>query len=153
MPSHPFHWFQPRTMNRILTFAPSLSVVLSDRWGALYLKTWEAFPLQPACRVMATWELSLWVLLSSSWKSCSPWVMALFMCFQVCGRKAFGWQHWQSSTYADHLGKERCYHHQKSYRILLPLSSVPLHNAMGRPCLKIAWEPKPTFSEKKKRNK
>lgn len=85
----------------------SLSVVLNDRWEALYLKTREHFPLQPARGVMGTWELSLSVLLSISWKSCSPWVMALFMCFQVCGRKGL-WPaaHWQSSTYADHLGKE-----------------------------------------------
>lgn len=50
-------------------------------------KTREPFPLQPACGVVRTWKLSLSGLVSSSWKSCSPWVTALFMCLQVCGKR------------------------------------------------------------------
>lgn len=70
----------PRTASNLST----VSLSCSQWWlrSTLYWKP-EPFPLQPACRVMATWELSYQCSLSSSWKSCSPWVAALFMCFQV----------------------------------------------------------------------
>lgn len=114
-------------------------------------KTREPFPLQPACGVVRTWKLSLSGLVSSSWKSCSPWVTALFMCLQVCGRRGPR----QAALAAQHLwwspGERETL--EPPGELLRPPPTLkcayPWCDATTRPWLKIAWEPKPTFAKKR----
>ena len=106
-PDHPLHWLQPRNRNSLLTSPQYVSLVLNYRWEVLYLKTKE--PFSPSASLWGWWKPGSWayqclyqaekVVAHESW---------LFSCvFRSGGGEVFGWQHWQSSTYTDHLGIER----------------------------------------------